>query len=351
MSFFEIKHKNYTTILEEPELYVDNEARGRSGHMTHGLAEFAPNCFIDFNSSCSGKRWMGHSPYGWVEYRISRDGGKSYSDVKTLPYSVESFVDGVYMISVEKAVATNGCIVAFCLRNDATDPTCCEPWSTPVYIRSFDEGETWTDPIEYSPFPGRSYDALCHDGIIYVLHNCNEHFLGEKPEHVYRIYRSCDGGESFHELCVVPFPDTKRRGYGSILFDEQGRLHAYAYNESCENKMDHVVSCDCGVTWEVLEPCHVEKGIRNPQTAFIDGVYILHGRAAPNKGFVIYTSEDAHNWDEGTMIIEKELAAAYYSNNIVLSDEQGKFLLVQFSDTYSDDHRVNVKHMKVRIKK
>ena len=41
---------NYEVIFEEPTLYVDNESRKRSGHMTHAMAEFAPNCFIDFNS-------------------------------------------------------------------------------------------------------------------------------------------------------------------------------------------------------------------------------------------------------------------------------------------------------------
>ena len=353
MSFKEIVRKNYTAILEEPEIYVDNEARKRSGHMTHAMAQFSENCFIDFNSNCSAVRWYGgHSPYGWVEYRVSRDGGKTYSDINTLPYSVECFLDGIHVISVEKAVACNdGSIVAFCLRNDATDYSCCEPWSSPVYVRSFDEGKTWTDPIEYSPYAGRSYDALYHDGIIYVLHFCNEHFLGSKPEHVYRLYRSCDNGESFHELCVVPFPDTTRRGYCSMMFDTNGALHAYAYNEACETEMDHVISYDCGVTWEVQKPCYLEKGIRNPQTALIDGVYILHGRAGDVKGFVLYTSEDASNWDEGTMLIEKPGAAAYYSNNLNLYDEEGNFLLIQFSDTYAQDARVNVKHMKLRIKK
>ena len=28
--------------LSEPEIYVDNEARGRSGHVGHAMTEFAP---------------------------------------------------------------------------------------------------------------------------------------------------------------------------------------------------------------------------------------------------------------------------------------------------------------------
>ena len=90
-----IEHDGYTLIVEEPTVFVDNKARRRSGHMTHALAEFAPGCFIDFNSNCSAIRHEGHMPYGWVEYRISRDAGKTFSDFYTLQYSLDSFLDGI----------------------------------------------------------------------------------------------------------------------------------------------------------------------------------------------------------------------------------------------------------------
>ncbi|NLD86728.1 MAG: hypothetical protein GX633_00520 [Clostridiales bacterium] len=40
--FKSIKHENYTVEFETPEMYVDNESRGRSGHMTHAMAEYKP---------------------------------------------------------------------------------------------------------------------------------------------------------------------------------------------------------------------------------------------------------------------------------------------------------------------
>ncbi len=354
----EIVRKNYTVTLEEPTVYVDNEKRGRSGHMTHALAEFAPGQFINFNSSCSNVRLYGHSAFGFVEYRISRDSGKTYSDVYELEYSKKTLMDGLYSISVEKAVACkNGRLVAFCLRNTQVDPVCCEPWISPMYIVSDDQGESWSQPKELSPYEGRPYDALYHDGSIYVLHYCNPHFLGTKPEHVYRIYKSDDDGESFYEHSVIPF-DTTRRGYGSIIFDEKGILHAYAYNEGDECHMDHAVSSDCGKTWSVLEPCFLAHGIRNPQTGFVDGVFVLHGRAKEVEGFVLYTSEDATNWDEGCMLINKKGGGAYYSNNLTLRDENGSFLLVQFSHPYAEPattpyelSQVNVMHTRLRILK
>jgi hypothetical protein len=351
MSYREIVHDRYKVIFEEPEIYVNNEARKRSGHMTHAMAQFAPDTFIDFNANCSAARYGGHSAYGWVEYRISHDAGKTYTAPQTFPYSMESFLDGNWTVSVEKAVACDdGTIVALCLRNTMLTEVCCEPWLTPVCIRSTDGGKTWTEPYECIPYKGRIYDAVYKDGVIYAMIFCNEHFLGSTPEHVYRLYVSEDSGRSFSERCVVPFPDTKDRSYCCMQFDQEGMLHAYAYNMSAENEMDHAVSADGGRTWTVTEPCFVEKGIRNPQTAYIDGVYVLHGRGGGHRGFVFYSSADAVHWDEGIYLGDCS-GGCYYSNNVNLKDEKGDFLLVQYSDVYGGYGMVNAMHMRLRIER
>lgn len=102
----EIKRENYTVKISEPILYVDNKSRKRSGHMTHALAEWAPGRLIDFNSNCTAEKYGGHSTFGWVEYRLSDDGGETYSEIHELPYSKKSLYDGIYVISVEKG----GCL-------------------------------------------------------------------------------------------------------------------------------------------------------------------------------------------------------------------------------------------------
>ena len=56
----EIKRNGYKVIVGDPTVYVDNEARFRSGHMSHAFAKFAPNKYIEFNSNCSPIRWDGH---------------------------------------------------------------------------------------------------------------------------------------------------------------------------------------------------------------------------------------------------------------------------------------------------
>ena len=352
MSYQEIVHENYKVVFEEPTVYVDNEKRKRSGHMTHAMTEFAPGKLIDFNSNCSLNRFKGHSAFGWVEYRISDDAGKTYSEPKDFPYSVESFFDGIFTISVEKAVtAPDGSIVAFCLRNSTLQEICCEPWMTPTCVISHDGGETWEEPYECIPYKGRIYDAVVHDGVIYAMIHCSDLFIGTLPENIYRVYASRDNGRSFEELSVIPWQDTKYRAYCSMIFDKEGNLHAYAYNSAKEREMDHAVSSDCGKTWAVTKPCYVAKGIRNPQMALIDGVFILHGRGENGSDFVCYSSEDAVNWDEGVYLGRNDQGMCYYSNNINLKDENGNFLLIQYSDAYDGVGRVNVKHLVLRVER
>ena len=347
-----IEREKYTVECSEPTLYVDNKSRKRSGHMTHAMAEFAPGKIIDFNANSSAVLFKGHSTFGWVEYRISEDGGETYSDIHELPYSKESLYDGVNVISVEKAVACDdGRIVAICLRNNAH--SVCQPWDTPMTVTSFDGGKSWTEPKELCSYKGRPYAACYYDGVIYVLEFCNDgvgHFCGEKEEHVYRIFTSKNGGESFEELCVVPI-DYLGRGYGAMLFDDLGNLHVYAYNIKNEQYMDHAVSSDKGKTWTVLPACFLKEGIRNPQVALIDGVYVVHGRNKDVNGFVLYTSEDGCVWDEGTYL-GREKGACYYSNNIVLKDKNGdNRLLIQYSEMYGVESCVNVYHRWLKVKK
>lgn len=256
----------------------------------------------------------------------------------------------MHVISVEKAVACDdGTIVAICLRNCAT--SLCQPWDTPMTASSTDGGKTWSEPKELCQYKGRVYDARYYNGVIYVLEFCNDgtgDFCGEKDEHLYRIFTSHDNGKSFEELCVVPFASTRGRGYGTMLFDDKGKLHVYAYNKGNEHNLDHIVSDDCGKTWGHSGTSYVGKGSRNPQTAIMDGVYILHARADKCSGFVVYSSEDGAVWDEGEYIVERK-ALCYYSNNIVLKDKENKNrLLIQYSDCYEKDC-VNIKHLWLNI--
>jgi len=345
-----IKGTSCDIRIGEPEIYVDNAARNRSGHMSHAMIEYVPNHILAFNSNCSPKRCAGHAAYGWIEYRRSADGGKTWSEIFELPFARQAFLDGMFTVSVEKAVACDdGTIVAFCLRNSPYHEACCEPWLTPMYVISLDGGKTWTEEKELAQYKGRIYDARYHEGCIYVLEFCNDAeigFTGNKPEHVYRIFKSDDNGLCFKELCVVPINGTGR-GYGSMLFRPDGSLIVYAYNINDEFNIDYVISPDKGQTWEKAQTSPVKRGIRNPQTAILGNTYFLHGRGAiTDTAFVLYTSTDGIHWDDGHLLAP-ERPACYYSNNLVVHDGNSPaHLLIQYSETYRECC-VNVMHIRL----
>ena len=331
-------------------IFADHAAANRSGHLGHAMVECADGSLLAFYMNTSGAHNSGHTMYGWVEYRRSHDRGVTWSEPTVLKYSWDCFIEGVCKIGCEKAVVCDdGTIVLFCLRSIGKD---FEPYATPVCLLSHDGGGTWSEPIEVHSERGRIYDALYKDGVIYVMHCCGDYFLHqlEEDQH-YRLYTSTDNGQTFEEVSIIPFPQ-QRRSYGNMIFDAEGRLHAYAYNDIKERELDHAVSEDNGKTWTLLEPCYLDKAIRNPQVGYVDGVYVMHGRSEGLIGFVFYTSEDATHWSEGTYLNTWDHPIGqYYSNNITLEDEQGKFLLVQYSESYDGSGRVNIKHTRLRVKK
>ncbi len=294
----QIKRNGYTVRLSDPILHVDNESRGRSGHMSHAIAEFAPGRIIDFNSNCSAVIHQGHSTFGFLEYRISEDGGESFSEPRVFPYSMKQLLDGIHTVSLEKMIALeNGKIITFCLLNDAH--ALCEPWFVP---------------------------PVC--------------------------ITSEDGGESFEELCIVP-TDTMGRSYASIIFDAQDKMHFYIYNVNAEHDPDHLVSDDYGKTFHSEGTCHLAKGSRNIQTARIGGIFVLHcrGEEINRNKFPLYTSLDGYHWDEGEFIDQTDFGTCFYSNNLLLKDENGnERLLLQYSHSYFDKC-VNVRHMWLSIEK
>ena len=94
--------------------------------------------------------------------------------------------------------------------------------------------------------------------------------------------------------------------------NDEDKTNVYAYNENCEEEMDYAISKDFGKTWCKTGVCYLDKKIRNPQVAILDGQFILHGREAGNiNSFVLYTSEDGINWDEGSRIVDYHPAVSF----------------------------------------
>ncbi|MBR2837799.1 MAG: alpha-galactosidase [Kiritimatiellae bacterium] len=334
-------------------VWRDNESAGRSGHMGHALVDCGNGRILDFTSNCAGmERASGHSGYGWMEYRISEDYGRSFGPVRVLPCSKKMYDGGRHTALCEKAVrAPDGRIVLFFQITDASLPGSCEPWSEPLMSVSDDDGETFSDFLPTGADAGRIYDAVCDDRYVYFITQANPNFPGRKPEHVYKVYRA--GADLKFAPSVLPI-DPVGRGYGALEFAEDGALHAYAYNSLCETEMDVTISRDRGETWSEPRKSRVALKIRNPQVRRIGGAWFLMGR---NGGFgrgdalVLYTSADGVDWDGGFRLdVRPEGSGTGYYGCMLPIFEPGQppRMLMQYSRPYRDSC-VNVMHRTITL--
>ena len=332
-------------------MFVNHQANNRSGHLSHALVEYKKGHVMAFYSNCSAKRnkyFPGHNGFGWLEYKKSSDYGETWSEPKILDYSYYCLLNEPFTISCEKAVSTKEDeIICLCIRNE--NPNGWEPYLSPIVIKSTDGGETWSEPKEMCPTKGRIYDAIVVNGVIYVFMLANDDWECRRPEDKYHIYESKDGGETFTLRSVLPF-ETLHHAYGSMSFTNDGKLICYEYNTKDEYNLVYHISDDMGLTWCESGLSYCKKRIRNPQVAKVKSGYILHGRSGCvikdlPMDFVLYTSKDGINWDEGTILYRDEGGAtAYYSNNLVMELPSGKErVLIQSSVPYSSGC-VNIVH-------
>jgi hypothetical protein len=239
---------------------------------------------------------------------------------------------------------------------DITTNVIYRQFQVPTYISSADGGYSWSELAELGSNRGRVYDARYYNGEILVLHfrNDNEiNFLGNKPEHVYELYVSRDGGKIFTKRSELPF-NTLWKSYGTMAMLESRSLIVYIYNRDVEDTMDYVISDDGGRTWSEPKIAEFRKRIRNPQMNVLDGCYFMHGRSGSygeEKGmghFVLYSSPDGLNWDDGVYLKMREQGKGLgaYSNSIVvgsLNPRKQNRLLIQASHAYKE-HMTNVYH-------
>ncbi len=346
-------------------LFVDHSINDRSGHLGHALVEYAPGCILAFYPNNSGARSLGHNGFGWMEYKRSLDGGKTWGEPEVLDYSVKAFQDGVFTICCEKAVLNqNGEIVLFCLKASAY-AECWGPFFEPVALISKDEGKSWSAPIAIGERNGRVYDVFVKNDEIFCLVEVGVYTQDiEYPG--YHMFKSTDGGRSFVWISELPFAvsvykysnekkcSLARHFYGCIDLLPDDTMIVYAYNEKDEFSLEYTISNNNGVSWSEVRKTAFKKRIRNPQICSLNGIYFMHGRSGSESteypsNFVLYTSEDGINWDEGSFIgiphgEDAEGWFAYYSNNLVVHPphEQPK-ILIQASDSYWKG-KTNIKH-------
>ncbi len=292
-----------------------------------------------------------------MEYKRSEDGGRTWSDPDPLEYSKQVYEAGMgRSVMCEKAVCTSDdAILLFSLEcaNLPEKNFSWQPLAVPTFLRSLDGGRTWEDAEPIGDEPGRIWDVLYHDGVIYVLELFNDSSIawyGNRPEHHYSLYISKDQGHTFTRRSVLPF-EILQRGYGALAFLPDTGLIVYVYNQTDEKHLDYVISRDGGQTWGVPQMASFSKQIRNPQMAAFRNGFVMHGRSG-SKGadevrghFVLYTSRNGIHWDEGQYLKMRRAGAGAYSNNLIVHDPDGgsERLLIQASHAYDKD-KTNIYH-------
>lgn len=333
--------------VSEREIFVDHSRNGRSGHMGHALVDAGGGRILDFYSNCDGERCGGHSGFGWMEYRISDDYGRTFGPARVLEYSRRLYEEGKHTALCEKAVRDpDGRILLFFQVTDATKPICCEPWSEPTVAVSVDRGETFSDGVGTGADPGRIYDAVCDGRDVYFITQANDarkSFLGNASNHVYKVWK---GNVGAFKPTALPI-DAMGKGYGALAFGKDGSLIAYVYDSNREECPEYTVSNDRGKTWSAPRRTYLANRIRNPQLRRIGDAWLLAGRNGDRgDGIVLYTSVDGIHWDRGEMLDRRppDGGTGYYSNLLpVFEPGCEPRVLLQYSHVYSTN-RVNIAH-------
>lgn len=351
-------------------MFVDHEAKLRSGHYGNALTECKNGDILAFYTNVSGKIYDGHGQAGWTEYKRSGDGGKTWSQPVIFEYSKKvwdenkltadsvpegSFYNAAYVASA--ITAPNGNLIAILTRRQANEQGIIGHL-TPVYMISNDNGHSWNGPeqidktatVDELAVTHNDGASFVHDGVIYVVFIRGQFGNGE-----HSLYVSEDNGESFKKrsggfFIKRPYKDNFYYMTAKVL--DGGRFIIYTFNSEDEHNLPYVISGDRGYTWSEVRSTYLEKRIRNPQLSYkIGDYYFMHGRSGLG-GYdpgclVLYASKDGINWDRGIFLNKVQQGLDSYSANEVI----GKYdpdtpdrLLIQSSISYSGYGRVNIKH-------
>jgi hypothetical protein len=156
----------------------------------------------------------------------------------------------------------------------------------------------------------------------------------------HELYVSVDDGKTWNKRSTLPLQ--KDAWYGAMCVDSRGRLLAGAYVARDENHFYFCISEDGGHTWSKQQTAYLDKKIRDPELAYLDGKYYLHGRSGHagegSHRFVIYQSNDGVRWKEGVIVSGDKRGPDGYSHNCIINkydpDTRDELMIV-YSIIYS----------------
>ncbi len=310
----------------------ENDNLSRNSHGGPVALELANGNLFAFYTNASG-----HNVDGWSEYSISSDGGRTWEMYNKFNYSYNTYRNNPMVVAwvVSGLVTSEGTVVLFIIHmgNDVYGGVS-EGVTNLGFMRSYDHGATWTgyQPLDGS-FVGFPVQVAVAGETNYVLFEVE----GREGPHV--LYASTDDGRSWSKRSTLPLDD--ENWYGALCVMEDGRLLAGAYKTDDEHHLYYCISEDEGRTWGEQKLAYLDKKIRDPKLAYLDGRYYLHGRSGQrgegSRLFVVYQSEDGEDWGEGTIVSSFARSLDGYSQNVVINkykEDVANELMVLYSIAY-----------------
>lgn len=300
----------------------------RCSHGGPVCLEYANGTLVSFYANTSS-----HNLDGWSEYAFSNDKGKTWDKYHPFPYSFEAYKKNPKLpVWIEEGLVTKQGTVVLFLTHFENDKRVGNS-----ITRSFDQGMTWSDPVpvakEVIGYPA----AVAVVGTVnYVLFDG----LDGDVNGYHELYVSTDDGKTWDKRSSLPLQ--KDAWYGAMCVMEDGRLLAGAYVSQDEEHLYYSISKDGGFTWSKQEKSYLDKRVRDPELAYLDGKYYLHGRSghmgSGNHRFVIYQSNDGIHWKNGVIISGDKRGPDGYSHNCIINKYENnapKELMIQYSIVYN----------------
>ena len=317
----------FGTIVADFSEPVDGEYRCSHGGPV--CLEYADGTLATFYANTSS-----HNVDGWSEYALSKDSGKTWDMYHPFPFSLEAYKkDPKRPVWIEEGLVTDKGTAILLLSQIE------EGVRTQNYImRSHDHGKSWSDAQPYAD------KLIGYPAAVATIESTN-YVLFDGPTDFHELHVSTDDGQTWQKRSTLPLQ--KEAWYGSLCVMEDGRLLAGAYDSIDENgSVDehyfyYCISQDNGHTWSEPQKAYLDKKIRDPELAYLDGNYYLHGRSGHSgeggRRFVLYQSDDGIDWKPGIIISGDEGHPDGYSHNCIINkyDEQTpNELMVLYSITY-----------------
>lgn len=300
-----------------------DDALKRCSHGGPVCMEYANGDIVAFYANTSS-----HNIDGWSEYAISKDGGKTWDKYHPFAYSKDAYdKDKEKPIWIEEGLVTSNGVAVLVLTEFVNKSR-----SLNRITRSTDNGKTWSEPVamreEVIGYPA----AVAVKGDeCFILFDC--------PGREHELWVSTDDGETWNKRSSLTLQDDA--WYGGMCITDDGRILAGAYVSADENHFYCCISEDGGKTWSKQYKAPVDQKVRDPELAYLNGKYYLHGRAGHSgKGahrFVVYQSDDGLNWKPGVIVSSDGRGPDGYSHNCIINrwdDSKPNEIMVLYSIVY-----------------